>query len=171
MAEQTNPRVLLSTSHGDMTIELDAVKAPASTKNFLSYVSSGFYNGTIFHRVISNFMVQGGGFAADMSQKTTEPPIANEATNGLRNERGTLAMARTSNPESATSQFFINLVDNKFLNHTAQTPQGWGYAVFGKVTDGMAVVDAIAQVRTGSSGSHADVPVEPVIINSASLLE
>jgi peptidyl-prolyl cis-trans isomerase B (cyclophilin B) len=115
--------------------------------------------------------VQGGGFAADMSQKTTEPPIANEATNGLRNERGTLAMARTSNPESATSQFFINLVDNKFLNHTAQTPQGWGYAVFGKVTDGMAVVDAIAQVRTGSSGSHADVPVEPVIINSASLLE
>lgn len=171
MTEQTNPRVLLSTSQGDITIELDAAKAPASTKNFLSYVSSGFYDGTIFHRVISNFMVQGGGFAADMSQKPTEAPIANEATNGLRNERGTLAMARTSNPESATSQFFINLVDNKFLNHTAQTPQGWGYAVFGKVTDGMAVVDGIAQVRTGSSGPHADVPVEPVIINSASLLE
>jgi peptidyl-prolyl cis-trans isomerase B (cyclophilin B) len=171
MAEETNPRVLLSTTHGDVTLELDAVKAPASTTNFLSYVESGFFDGTIFHRVIPGFMVQGGGFTADMGQKPTHCSIANEAGNGLRNDRGTIAMARTSNPESATSQFFVNLVDNGFLNHTAPTPQGWGYAVFGKVVEGMDVVDAIAQVATGNNGPHADVPREPVIINQVTVLE
>jgi peptidyl-prolyl cis-trans isomerase B (cyclophilin B) len=170
MAEQTNPRVLLSTSHGDITLELDAVKAPASTKNFLGYVETGFFDGTIFHRVIPNFMIQGGGFTADMRQKATECSINNEAGNGLKNERGTISMARTSNPHSATCQFFINLIDNKFLNYTGETPQGWGYAVFGKVTEGMDVVDAIAQVRTGNHGPHSDVPLEPVVINSAKLL-
>jgi peptidyl-prolyl cis-trans isomerase B (cyclophilin B) len=171
MTERTNPRVLFSTSLGDFTLELDGAKAPVSTKNFLSYVASKFYDGVIFHRVIAGFMVQCGGFTADMRQKTTERPIANEANNGLKNERGTIAMARTTDPTSATSQFFINLVDNKFLNFTAETPQGWGYAVFGKVTEGMEVVDAIAKVRTGSHGPHQDVPVEPVVINSATLVE
>ncbi len=171
MTEQTNPRVLLSTSLGDITIELDGVKAPLSTKNFLGYVESGFFNGTIFHRVIPGFMVQGGGFDADMHQKATEATIANEAANGLKNQRGTVAMARTPSPHSATSQFFVNLVDNKFLNHTGETPQGWGYAVFGTVTEGMETVDAIARVRTGNHGPHSDVPQEPVVINSATLVE
>jgi len=171
MTDQTNPRVLLSTSLGDITLELDGVKAPISTKNFLGYVESGFFDSTIFHRVIAGFMVQGGGFTADMRQRAANPPIANEAANGLKNERGTIAMARTTDPTSATSQFFINMVDNKFLNFTGPTPQGWGYAVFGKVTEGMDVVDAIAKVRTGNHGQHADVPVEPIVINSATLVE
>jgi peptidyl-prolyl cis-trans isomerase B (cyclophilin B) len=171
MAEQTNPRVLISTSHGDITLELDAIKAPATTSNFLSYVSSGFFDGTIFHRVIPNFMIQGGGFTADMQQKPTECSIANEAGNGLKNNRGTMAMARTSNPHSATSQFFINLIDNGFLNHTAPTPQGWGYTVFGKVVEGMDVVDAISKVATGNHGPHADVPREPVTMNQVTALE
>ncbi len=171
MAEQTNPRVLLSTSKGDITLELDSIKAPVSTKNFLDYVASGFFDGTIFHRVIPRFMIQGGGFTSDMQQKPAECSVNNEAANGLKNGRGTIAMARTSNPHSATSQFFINLVDNEFLNHTAPTPNGWGYAVFGKVVDGMDIADSIAGVRTGNHGPHSDVPLEPVVINQASLLE
>jgi peptidyl-prolyl cis-trans isomerase B (cyclophilin B) len=171
MTEQTNPRVLLSTSLGDITLELDAVKAAATTGNFVSYVACGFFDGTIFHRVIHGFMIQGGGFTSDMRQKPTQCSIANEATNGLKNSRGTIAMARTSNPHSATSQFFINLADNGFLNHTAQTAQGWGYTVFGKVVDGMDVVDAIARVATGTHGPHADVPREPVTMNQVTLLE
>jgi peptidyl-prolyl cis-trans isomerase B (cyclophilin B) len=171
MTEQTNPRVLLNTSHGDITLELDAVKAPDSTSNFLAYVASGFFDGTIFHRVIPGFMIQGGGFTADMGQKPTNCSISNEAANGLKNDRGTIAMARTSNPHSATSQFFINLANNNFLNHTAETAQGWGYAVFGRVVEGLEVVDAIAQVPTGSHGPHADVPREPVTISKATLVE
>lgn len=171
MTEQTNPRVLLSTSHGDITLELDAAKAPVSTKNFVDYVTSGFFDGTIFHRVIPDFMIQGGGFTADMRQKATQCAIANEAGNGLKNDRGTIAMARTSDPNSATCQFFINLKDNGFLNHTSPTPQGWGYAVFGKVVEGMDVVDAIAKVATGNHGPHADVPREPVSINQATVVE
>jgi peptidyl-prolyl cis-trans isomerase B (cyclophilin B) len=171
MTEQTNPRVLLSTSHGDITLELDATKAPASANNFLDYVNAGFFDGTIFHRVIPGFMIQGGGFTPDMQQKATECSIANEANNGLKNDRGTIAMARTSNPHSATSQFFINLVDNGFLNHTGESMQGWGYAVFGKVVEGMDAVDSIAKVGTGNHGPHSDVPLEPVVINNATLLE
>lgn len=171
MTEQTNPRVLLSTSHGDITIELDSVKAPATTENFLNYVNSGFFDGTVFHRVIPGFMIQGGGLTADMRQKATECSIKNEAANGLKNDRGTIAMARSSNPHSATCQFFINLVDNGFLNYTGETPQGWGYAVFGKVVEGMDSVDSIAKVRTGNHGPHSDVPLEPVVINSVTLLE
>jgi peptidyl-prolyl cis-trans isomerase B (cyclophilin B) len=171
MTEQTNPRVLLATSHGDITLELDAAKAPVSTKNFLAYVASGHFDGTIFHRVIPGFMIQGGGFAADMSQKPTKAPIANEADNGLKNERGTIAMARTSAPQSATAQFFINLENNRFLNHTSPTEQGWGYAVFGRVVEGMDVVDSIAKVATGMNGPHSDVPREPVVITQATLLE
>lgn len=171
MTEQTNPRVLLSTSHGDITLELDAAKAPTTTENFLSYARSGFFQDTIFHRVIPGFMIQGGGFTSDMTQRPTEYAIPNEATNGLKNDRGTIAMARTSDPHSATCQFFINLSDNEFLNHTAPTPQGWGYAVFGKVVEGMDVVDAIAKVPTGNHGPHADVPREPVIINRAKAVE
>jgi peptidyl-prolyl cis-trans isomerase B (cyclophilin B) len=169
MEEQASPRVVLRTSLGDITLELDRVKAPATTENFLSYVSSGHFTGTIFHRVIPAFMIQGGGFTADMRQKPTSPPIENEAANGLKNDRGTIAMARTSEPHSASSQFFINLKDNGFLNHTAKTAQGWGYAVFGKVVDGMDVVDAIAQVKTGAHGQHQDVPVDPVVITEASV--
>lgn len=171
MSEQPNPRVLLSTTHGDITLELDAVKAPSSTSNFLSYVEAGFFDGTIFHRVIPGFMIQGGGFTAEMAQKPTECSISNEAANGLKNDRGTIAMARTSNPHSATCQFFINLKNNDFLNHTGQTPQGWGYAVFGKVVAGMEVVDAIAQVPTGNFGPHADVPREPVTMNQVTVVE
>jgi peptidyl-prolyl cis-trans isomerase B (cyclophilin B) len=171
MTEQTNPRVLLSTTHGDITLELDPVKAPATTENFLDYVNSGFFDGTIFHRVIPGFMIQGGGLTADMDQKPTERPIMNEATNGLKNDRGTIAMARASNPHSATCQFFINLVNNGFLDHSGQTPQGWGYAVFGRVVEGMDAVDSIAKVRTGNHGPHSDVPLEPVVITSATLIE
>lgn len=171
MTEPTNPRVLLSTSLGDVSVELDPGNAPVTTQNFLDYVRSGFYDGTIFHRVIPGFMIQGGGFTAEMRQKPTECSITNEATNGLKNDRGTIAMARTSDPHSATSQFFINLVDNSFLNHTGETPQGWGYAVFGRVVEGMDVVDSIAKVRTGTRGPHADVPLEPVVINHATVIE
>jgi len=161
-----NPRVVMTTNHGTITLELDAEKAPKTVKNFLSYTEAGFYDGTIFHRVIDNFMIQGGGFNADMSQKTTEAPIENEADNGLKNDRGTIAMARTMDPHSATAQFFINVKDNDFLNHSGKNMQGWGYAVFGKVTEGDDVLDAIRGVATGSKAGHQDVPVEDVTIES-----
>lgn len=167
----TNPKVLLKTNKGDITLELDAEKAPKTTENFLNYVNNGFYNGTIFHRVINNFMVQGGGFEVGMKQKDTQSPIENEANNGLKNEVYTIAMARTNDPHSATAQFFINVQNNDFLNHTNPTPNGWGYAVFGKVVDGTDVVDTIKGVKTGSKGFHQDVPVEDVIIESATVLE
>jgi peptidyl-prolyl cis-trans isomerase B (cyclophilin B) len=171
MQEQANSRVLLSTSHGDIILELDQEKAPISSENFLAYAADGHFDGTIFHRVIPGFMIQGGGFTADMRQKSTKAPIANEADNGLKNGRGTIAMARTSDPHSATSQFFINLTDNAFLDHKGKTPQGWGYAVFGEVVEGMEVVDAIARVATGTSGPHSDVPKEPVVMERVSLVE
>ena len=160
--------VKLETTKGDIVIELDEKAAPASTLNFMQYTEDGFYNGTIFHRVIPGFMIQGGGHTADMQLKQTRRPIMNEAANGLKNKRGTVAMARLSNPNSATSQFFINLVDNDFLNYAG--PQNPGYAVFGKVVKGMDVVDAIAQVKTGQIGQQSDVPVEPVIIKSAKVI-
>jgi cyclophilin family peptidyl-prolyl cis-trans isomerase len=159
-----NPRVVVETSKGRIVIELFPQKAPATVQNFLAYVDAGFYTGTVFHRVIPNFMIQGGGLTADMQKKPTEKPVANEADNGLKNTRGSVAMARTSEPHSATSQFFINTADNEFLNHRGKTPQGWGYAVFGRIAEGMAVVDAISGVKTGSSGMFQDVPVEPVVI-------
>ncbi len=159
--------VTLKTNQGDIVIELDTENAPISSENFLKYVDSGHFSGTIFHRVIPGFMIQGGGFAPDMSQKPTLPPIENEAGNGLKNDRGTLAMARTNVVDSATAQFFVNLVDNAFLNQSAPTPQGFGYAVFGKVTSGMEVVDAIAGVATGNHGGHGDVPTEPIVIEEA----
>ena len=162
-----NPHVVLTTSYGDIEIELNAEKAPISTQNFLGYVESGFYNGTQFHRVIPGFMVQGGGFDADMGQKDTFKPIKNEADNGLRNDRGTIAMARTQAVDSATSQFFNNHKDNAFLDHSSRD---FGYAVFGKVVRGMDVVDRIAKVRTGNRGMHQNVPVEPVLILSAKKL-
>ena len=166
-----NSIIRLETSHGNITIELDAAKAPISAENFLTYVKDGFYDATIFHRVIAGFMIQGGGFTADMAQKATRGNIKNEATNGLTNMRGTLAMARTPDPHSASGQFFINLKDNNFLNHTAQTSQGWGYAVFGKVTEGMDIVDSIASVPTGNRNGQGDVPVEPVVVNKAVVVE
>ena len=162
--------ILMTTTVGPMTLELDADNAPKTVENFLSYVSSGFYDGTIFHRVINNFMVQGGGFTADMEQKATQAPIENEANNGLKNARGTIAMARTQDPHSATAQFFINVQDNDFLNHTGENMQGWGYAVFGKVTEGEDVLDKIRCVQTGSQAGHQDVPVEPIIIESVTVL-
>lgn len=165
-----NPVVLMKTSKGDIKIELDAAKAPISSENFLKYVKDGSYNGTVFHRVIPGFMIQGGGYKADLSEKKTGAPIKNEATNGLKNTRGTLAMARTSDPHSATAQFFINLVDNAFLDHK-DTASNWGYAVFGKVIEGMDVVDAIAKVPTGNKGMHQNVPTEPVTIESATVVE
>lgn len=171
MEEQASPQVVLRTSLGDLTLELDRAKAPVTTENFLSYVSSGQFSGTVFHRVIPAFMIQGGGFTEDMKQKPAAAPITNEADNGLKNDRGTVAMARTSEPHSASSQFFVNLKDNGFLNHTAKTPQGWGYTVFGKVVEGMGVVDTIAQVKTGTKGPHSDVPVDPVVITEAFVKE
>ncbi|HNX25922.1 MAG TPA: peptidylprolyl isomerase [Phycisphaerae bacterium] len=158
--------VIVKTNRGDMEIELDDVKAPKTVDNFLTYVDEGFFDGTIFHRVIPGFMIQGGGFTSEMEQKPTNAPIQNEATNGLKNERGTIAMARTPNPHSASSQFFINLVDNDFLNFTGQNMQGWGYCVFGRIVKGMDVADEIAKVRTGNHGMHGDVPVETVEIIS-----
>jgi peptidyl-prolyl cis-trans isomerase B (cyclophilin B) len=160
-------KVTLETSKGNITLELDADKAPVTVENFLKYVNDDFYNGTIFHRVIPNFMIQGGGFmpGPGMVQKATENPIKNEADNGLSNERGTIAMARTNDPHSATSQFFINHKDNGFLDHTAPNGQGWGYCVFGKVTEGMDVVDAIAGVATGNDSGHGDVPVDNITID------
>lgn len=165
------PIVRMQTSMGELTIELDSENAPLSTENFLTYVRDDFFAQTIFHRVIPNFMLQGGGFTADMAQKKTLATIKNEADNGLKNQRGTLAMARTQVVDSATSQFFINLTDNDFLNHQGPTPNAFGYAVFGRVTEGMEVVDAIAKVSTGSHGHHQDVPKEAVVIESISIVE
>lgn len=163
-----NPQVELHiTGHGVITLELDAEKAPKSTANFLSYVASGHYDNTIFHRVIDGFMVQGGGFEPGMQQKPTQAAIENEANNGLKNNRYTVAMARTQAPHSATAQFFINVGDNDFLNHTAPTAQGWGYAVFGQVVKGTEVVDAIRTVKTGRKGFHDDVPLADVVIEKA----
>jgi peptidyl-prolyl cis-trans isomerase B (cyclophilin B) len=159
--------VKLSTNFGDITIELNAEKAPLTVANFLSYVEKGFYEGVIFHRVINGFMIQGGGFDENMKQKSTDAPIKNEADNGLKNDAYTIAMARTSVPDSASSQFFINVADNDFLNHTAPTANGWGYCVFGKVVEGMDVVDKIKAVSTTNRAGHQDVPVEPVIIQQA----
>ena len=165
-------QVTIKTSLGDIQLELDAEKAPITVENFVSIAKSGYYTDTIFHRVINGFMVQGGGLTADMGNKSSgTAPIQNEANNGLSNDRGTIAMARTMEPHSATSQFFINHKDNGFLNHTGENPQGWGYAVFGKVTEGMDVVDAIADVATGSSGGHQDVPLEVINIESVSVSE
>lgn len=162
--------VKLHTSHGTISIELDAEKAPETVQNFLAYVEAGHYDNTVFHRVIDGFMIQGGGFEPGMKQKPTNSPIKNEADNGLKNNRGTVAMARTQDPHSASAQFFINLADNDFLNHSAPTAQGWGYCVFGHVTDGMDTVDAIRAVKTGSSGFHQDVPKEDVIIERAEVI-
>ncbi|MDH3934180.1 MAG: peptidylprolyl isomerase [Gammaproteobacteria bacterium] len=163
--------VTMETSKGVITLELDREKAPDSVENFITYAKSGHYDGTIFHRVIRDFMIQGGGFDTSMQQKSTNPPIKNEAANGLKNDKGTVAMARTNVPDSATSQFFINLKDNDFLNHTSPTPQGWGYAVFGKVTDGMDVVESIENVATANKGGHQDVPVSEVIIEKVTVQE
>ena len=163
--------IILKTNHGDITIELEREKAPVTSENFVAYARDGFYNGTIFHRVIDGFMIQGGGFEPGMNQKPTGKPIENEADNGLANARGTIAMARTMDPHSATAQFFINVSDNEFLNHTAPTSQGWGYAVFGKVTDGMDVIDSIKAVSTGSVAGHQDVPLEDVVIESVEVRE
>ena len=157
-------------NHGTITIELDAEKAPITVANFLEYVRAGHYDGTVFHRVIPGFMVQGGGFAPGMQQKPTAKEIQNEANNGLKNDKYTIAMARTSAPHSASAQFFINVANNDFLNHTAPTPQGWGYAVFGKVTGGTDVVDKIAKLPTGNNGMHQNVPLDPVVIESVKII-
>ena len=163
--------IKLTTNQGEITIELNEDKAPETCANFKQYVTDGFYDNTIFHRVINGFMIQGGGFEPGMTQKETREPIKNEADNGLENLNGTLAMARTNDPHSATAQFFINVKDNGFLNHTAPNAQGWGYCVFGKVTEGMDVVDKIKNVQTGSSGMHQDVPVDDVIIEEVQVIE
>ena len=171
----SNPQVELhvtinvadTATQGVITLELDAVNAPKSTENFLNYVNQGFYNGTIFHRVIKNFMIQGGGMEPGLKQKPCKAPIENEAANGLKNKRGTIAMARTNDPHSATAQFFINVVDNDFLDFKAPSGQGWGYCVFGEVTEGMETIDAIRAVRTGNKGFHQDVPVDDVVIEKA----
>ena len=165
-------QVTIKTSAGDIQLELNGEKAPITVKNFVDIANSGYFEGTIFHRVINGFMVQGGGLNADMSDKSSgTAPIQNEANNGLTNDRGTIAMARTMDPHSATSQFFINHKDNGFLNHTGENSQGWGYAVFGKVTEGLDVVDQIADVATGSSGGHQDVPLEVITIESVTVSE
>lgn len=163
--------VVISTSKGDIRLQLDTENTPVTAENFLSYVRSGFYDTTIFHRVISGFMIQGGGLDSNMEQKQTQSPIKNEAKNGKPNKRGTIAMARTMDPHSATAQFFINVADNAFLNYTADSMQGFGYCVFGEVVEGMDVVDAIAKVKTGQSMGHADVPVEEVSILSVKEVE
>ena len=163
--------VELHTNHGVIKLELDAAKAPKTVENFLNYVKKGHYDGTVFHRVINGFMIQGGGFEPGLKQKPTDAPIDNEANNGLKNDNYTIAMARTNDPHSATAQFFINVNDNDFLNHSSPTPQGWGYAVFGKVVEGLEVVDAIRKVKTGSKGFHQDVPVDDVIIEKAVVVE
>ena len=163
--------VKLETDMGDILIELDTEKAPQTAANFVEYVNAGHYDGTIFHRVIDGFMIQGGGMDADMQERDTNDPIENEADNGLANDAYTLAMARTMDPHSATAQFFINVKNNDFLNHTAKTPQGWGYAVFGKVVKGQGVVNKIKGVETGRKGMHDDGPVEPIVINKATVVE
>ena len=162
--------IKLTTNHGAITLELDSEKAPKTAANFLAYVESGHYNGTVFHRVINGFMIQGGGFGVGMKEKDTLEPVENEAANGLKNDRGTIAMARTSDPHSATAQFFINVADNDFLNHRAPSGQGWGYCVFGRVVEGMDVVDKIKGVKTGNKGFHQDVPVEDVVIEKAEIV-
>ncbi|AOJ92525.1 peptidylprolyl isomerase [Burkholderia multivorans] len=159
--------VELHTNHGVIKLELDAAKAPKTVENFLNYVKKGHYDGTVFHRVINGFMIQGGGFEPGMKQKSTDAPIDNEANNGLKNDKYTIAMARTNDPHSATAQFFINVNDNDFLNHSSPTPQGWGYAVFGKVVEGQDVVDKIKGVKTGNAGFHQDVPTDDVVIEKA----
>jgi peptidyl-prolyl cis-trans isomerase B (cyclophilin B) len=163
--------ITISTTFGDITLELDAERAPITVENFLGYVRSGHYDGTIFHRVIKNFMIQGGGFDTEMQQKSVGDPIQNEADNGLANDFGTIAMARTMEPHSATAQFFINVKDNDFLNHSSKTAQGWGYTVFGKVTAGEEVLEKIRNVPTTSRNGHQDVPRDPVIIQSISIIE
>ena len=163
----SNPQVVFHTTKGDIVIELWPEQAPKTVENFLAYANSGFFSGTIFHRVIPGFVIQGGGFTADMKQKPTQPPIQNEADNGLNNLRGTLSMARTSNPHSATSQFFVNLTDNRSLDQP--TGGGWGYAVFGEVVEGMDVVDAIAAVPTGNVGGYRDVPKEPIVVETVTI--
>ena len=163
--------ILLKTNYGNITLELDYENAPETAKNFESYVKDGFYDGVIFHRVIDNFMIQGGGFDVDMQQKPTKATIQNEANNGLSNDNGTIAMARTMDPHSASAQFFINVADNNFLNHTSETTEGWGYAVFGKVVDGLDVVTKIKSVKTTMKAGHQDVPVNEVIIESATVVE
>ncbi len=167
---ETNPKVQFETTKGTILIELDAEKAPKTVENFLTYVNSGHYDGTIFHRVIPSFMIQGGGFDSDMNQKSTNDPIENEANNGLKNIKGSISMARTSAPHSATAQFFINVVDNAMLDFTSESPQGWGYAVFGQVTEGLDAVLAIEEVATGNHGMHQNVPLEPVVIEKASVV-
>ena len=169
--KSAQPLVELTTSKGTIVIELDAQKAPKTVENFLAYVKDGFYSGTIFHRVIKGFMIQGGGMDANMGRKQTKPPIQNEADNGLKNMKGTIAMARTGDPHSATAQFFINTVDNDFLNHTSKDPRGWGYCVFGKVAKGMDVVEAIEAAATASKMGHQNVPVDPVTIDGAKVVE
>ena len=169
-AKAANPRVELDTTLGKIVIELDPEKAPKTVANFLAYVKSGHYDGTIFHRVIPGFMIQGGGFTPDMKQKSTQPPIPNEADNGLKNKRGTLSMARTNDPMSATSQFFINVNDNRSLDHTGKSAGGWGYAVFAKVVEGMDVADKIVSVPRGNRGPYGDVPNTTVEIKKATLL-
>lgn len=163
--------VIIRTTFGEITLELDAEKAPKTVENFLNYARDGYYDGTIFHRVIDNFMIQGGGFDTDMQQKPTGEPVENEADNGLKNDFGTVAMARTMEPHSATAQFFINVKDNDFLNHTGKNMQGWGYAVFGKVTEGEDVLDKIRAVATTSRNGHQDVPTDAVIIESVEVTE
>lgn len=169
--QPANPRVLIETSKGNITLELFPRNAPVSTANFLKHVNSGFYDGTIFHRVIPGFMIQGGGMLPDMTEKPRGTPIRNEANNGLKNLRGTLAMARTGEPHSATSQFFINVADNYFLNHRGESIEGWGYAVFGRVVDGMEVMDAIVAVPRGDHGMHQDVPIAPVIMKKVTVIQ
>ena len=171
IAEDINPKVVFETSKGKIVLELYPDNAPETVKNFLAYVDSKYYDGTIFHRVIPNFMIQGGGFTTDMKGKNPQAPIKNEADKGLKNDRGTIAMARTGNPHSATAQFFINSKNNNFLNHKSKTQQGWGYAAFGKVIDGMKTVDAISAVKTKTTGGFRDVPAEPVVIKSAARLK
>ena len=171
MAVAANPKVEMETSKGKMVIELFPDKAPETVKNFLNYVETKYYDGTIFHRVIPKFMIQGGGFTPDMKQKSAGAPIKNEADNGLKNDRGTIAMARTGDPHSATAQFFINSVNNDFLNHKSKTQQGWGYVVFGKVISGMDVIDAISAVKTVTRGRFRDVPAETIEIRSARVLK
>lgn len=169
--EGTERMIKMTTSLGEIMIELYPDEAPVTVKNFLDYVESGFFSGTIFHRVIPGFVIQGGGLDKDMRQKRTNPGIINEADNGLKNEVGTLSMARTNDPNSATSQFFINLVDNAFLDFKGRTPQGWGYAVFARVTSGMDVVNRIASMTTGNRNGHSDVPLEPIVILNAEVIE
>jgi peptidyl-prolyl cis-trans isomerase B (cyclophilin B) len=169
-AADSPPRVRLTTTQGDIVVQLDPAAAPETVANFLAYVRDGFYNGTIFHRVIAGFMIQGGGYDRDMQPRATRPPITNEAANGLRNRTGTIAMARTADPHSASAQFFINVKDNAFLDHRSKTDQGWGYCVFGHVVDGMAVVRAIETVPTTARSGMRDVPAEPVVIQAATVV-